>query len=164
MATPRKSDDPVETLRETIKDIRMVMLSTISDGHIVSRPMSMQEMGPTGTLWFLCGAESHKVHEIAANPNVGLAFTDSGAESYVSVAGTARVTNDRALIAKFWNPFLKAWFDGPDDPSIRVIEVTPVSAEYWVTKGGKIVSLASVLLSAVTGKDMEAGENETLTL
>ena len=45
-----------------------------------------------------------------------------------------------------------------------MIEVEPVSAEYWVTKGGKIVSLLSMLASAVTGRNLEAGENETLTL
>ncbi len=140
----------------------MVMLSTISAGRIVTRPMATQEMGKDGTLWFLTGEESHKVVELEKDPRVGLAYSDEGAESYVSVSGTARVTNDRALIRKFWNPFLKAWFDGPDDPNIRVIEVTPDTAEYWSTKGGKLVSLASVFLSAVTGKELEAGENRVL--
>jgi general stress protein 26 len=60
--------------------------------------------------------------------------------------------------------FYNAWFEGPDDPTIRVIEVRPQSAEYWVTKGGKIVSLLSMVASAMTGKDMEAGVNKTLTL
>ncbi|HEY4312802.1 MAG TPA: pyridoxamine 5'-phosphate oxidase family protein, partial [Pirellulales bacterium] len=95
---------PVETLREKIKDIRMAMLSTISQGRIVSRPMSMQEMGPDGTLWFLTAVNSNKVKEIASNASVGIAFADSGSETYVSVAGIARITNDRALIEKFWNP------------------------------------------------------------
>ena len=142
----------------------MAMLSTVSGGRIVTRPMAAQEMGPTGTIWFLTSAESNKVKEIRQNPNVNLAFSDSGSESYVSIAGTARITNDRALIEEFWNPFLKAWFKGPDDPTIRVVEIEPVSAEYWVTKGGKIVSLLSMIASAVTGRDLEAGENETLAL
>ena len=154
--------DPVETLREKIKDIRMVMLSTISNGSIVTRPMATQEVGSDGVLCFLTGAATNKVDELEADPRVGLAYSDHGAESYVSVAGTARITNDRALIKKFWNPLLKAWFDGPDDPNIRVIEVSPKTAEYWVTSGGKFVSLASVFVSAVTGKEMEAGENNEL--
>jgi general stress protein 26 len=104
------------------------------------------------------------VEEIAEDQRVGVTFVDSGAETYVSVAGHARITNNRAQIAEFWNPFYKAWFDGPDDPTIRVVEITPESAEYWVTKGGKIVSLVSMLASAVTGKNLEAGENKTITL
>lgn len=142
----------------------MAMLSTINEGRIVSRPMSVQEMGEDGTLWFLTSVGSHKVEEIAEDQRVGVTFVDSGAETYVSVAGHARITNNRAQIAEFWNPFYKAWFDGPDDPAIRVVEITPESAEYWVTKGGKIVSLVSMLASAVTGKNLEAGENKTITL
>jgi general stress protein 26 len=142
----------------------MAMLSTVSGGRIVTRPMSAQKMGPMGTIWFLTSVSSNKVKEIRKNSSVNLAFSDSRSESYISVAGTAKITNDRAQIREFWNPFYKAWFKGPNDPTIRVIEVEPVSAEYWVTKGGKIVSLISMLASAVTGRDMEAGENETLTL
>ncbi len=142
----------------------MAMLCTVSGGKIVSRPMSTQEMGPDGALWFLTSADSNKVREIGENPSVSVAYCDSGSETYMSIAGRAQTLDDRALIAKFWNPFYKAWFDGPDDPTIRVIEVTPTSAEYWITTGGKIVSLLSMLASAVTGKDMEAGENHTVTL
>ena len=142
----------------------MAMLSTLSRGRIVTRPMAAQKMSPTGTISFLTSVESNKVKEIRRNPKVNLAFADPGSESYISVAGTAKVTNDRDQIREFWNPFYKAWFKGPDDPTIRIIEVEPQSAEYWVTRGGKIVSLISMLASAVTGKDMEVGENETLTL
>ena len=164
MTDSKQNGEPIEMLRDRIKGIRMSMLSTISDGKIVTRPMSTQDMGPDGTLWFLTSVESHKVGEIAHYPNVNVSFCDSGSETYVSVAGSAKVSNDRAMIKKFWNPFYAAWFDGPDDPTIRVLEVKPVTAEYWITKGGKIVSLLSMLASAVTGKDMEAGENRTVSL
>ena len=164
MTESKQNGEPIEMLRDRIKGIRMSMLSTISDGKIVTRPMSTQDMGPDGTLWFLTSVESHKVGEIAHYPNVNVSFCDSGSETYVSVAGSAKISNDRAMIEKFWNPFYAAWFDGPDDPTIRVLEVKPVTAEYWITKGGKIVSLLSMLASAVTGKDMEAGENKTVSL
>ncbi|MDQ2664771.1 MAG: pyridoxamine 5'-phosphate oxidase family protein [Gemmatimonadota bacterium] len=164
MSSEKQTGEPIDMLRERIKDIRMAMLSTISDGKIVTRPMSAQDMAADGTIFFLTNVESHKVDEIAHYPSVNVSFCDSGSETYVSVAGSAKVTNDRALIRKFWNPFYKAWFEGPDDPTIRALAVTPVSAEYWITKGGKIVSLLSMLASAVTGKDMEAGENREITL
>lgn len=162
--TDQSQQKEVETLRGYIKDVRMAMLCTMSGGKIVARPMSTQDMGPDGTMWFLTSESSNKAREIRENPTVGVMFSDSGSETYVSVSGRAQITNDRAMIKKFWNPFYNAWFEGPDDPSIRVIEVEPVSAEYWITKGGKIVSLLSMLASAVTGKDMEAGENKELTL
>ena len=164
MSHPGDSADPVEALRAHVKDIRIAMLCTNSDGRVVSRPMSVQELGQDGKFWFLASADSHKVDDIAANPSVGIMIVDPGAATYVSVTGDARVSNDRAQIAEFWNPLYKAWFEGPDDPAIRVIEVSPVSAEYWVTKGGKFVSFVSMLASAVTGKHLETGENKTLQL
>ena len=164
MAHQTDKDTALETLRAQVKDIRMAMLSTISDGRMVSRPMAVQDFAADGTISFLTSVDSNKVREIATNPNVGVTLVDSGAETYVSIAGNARVTNDRERIADFWNPFQKSWFEGPDDPLIRIVEITPVSAEYWVTKGGKIVSLLSILASTVTGKDLEAGENRTLEL
>lgn len=164
MSRSAQSEEPIDMLREKIKDIRMAMLSTISDGKIVTRPMSAQDMDSAGTLRFLTSSDSHKIEEIAHYPEVNVSFCDSGSATYISIAGHARVTNDRALIKQFWNPFYNAWFEGVDDPTIRVLEVTPVTAEYWITKGGKIVSLISMIASAVTGKDMEAGENKVLTL
>lgn len=163
MSDKDRKDDPIDMLRERIKDIRIVMLSTVSSGRIVARPMATQEMGDDGILRFLTGEETHKIADLENDPRVGLAYSDEGSESYISVAGTARVKNDRAMIRKFWNPFMKAWFDSADDPNIRVIEVVPDTAEFWSTKGGKLVSLASVFMSAVTGKDYEAGENEVVS-
>lgn len=162
MPNSESQQESIDRLRNAIKDVRIAMLSTISGGSLVARPMSMQEMSPEGTMWFLTSADSNKAKEIAENPSVCVSFCDTGSETYVSVAGLARMTNDRSRIREFWNPFYKAWFDGPDDPSIRVVEVQSRSAEYWITKGGKIVSLVSVLASAITGKDMEAGDNKTV--
>ena len=157
--------DSIDLLKEKVKDVRMAMLTTMTkEGDHVARPMATQEMGSDGTIWFLTSVDSSKVTDIKINSKVGLSYSDPGSELYVSVSGSAKVNNDRELIKKFWNPFYKAWFESEDDPSIRVIEIKPTSAEYWDTKGGKVVSLISMALSAVTGKDFEAGENEEIKL
>ena len=163
-ATTSEKQETIDKLRDVVKGIRMAMLTTTHGGRLVSRPMSTQEMSPTGMVWFLTSAESDVAKEINMNPWVNIAYADTGAESYVSISGAAKIKNDRAQIKEFWKEFYKAWFDGPDDPTIRVIEIDSVSAEYWTTKGGKIVSLVSAALSALTGKDMEAGENKKISL
>lgn len=154
----------LETLREKTKSVKIAMLTTMRGEDHHARPMATREMAEDGTIWFLTSEGSTKVQEIAKNPNIGLAYADSGSECYVSIAGTAKVTNDRALIQEFWNPFYKAWFEGPEDPSIRLIEITPSSAEYWDTKGGKVVSLLYMVASAITGKNLENSENEEVEL
>ena len=63
----------------------------------------------------------------------------------------------KALIDKYWTDIAKAWFDGKDDPRIRIVSVKPVDAYYWDTKYSKIVSLVKIGWAAVTGANMEDG-------
>jgi general stress protein 26 len=81
----------------------------------------------------------------------------------VSLRGRAEVRNDRAKIRELWTPFAKAWWDGPDDPEIRVVVVKPESAEFWDSPG-KIAAYAAMLTAAVTGAKVPVGENKTVPL
>src|SRR3982750_4175646 len=77
-----ESQEPIEMLRDRIKGIRMAMLGPISDGQIVTRPMSTQEMDSEGTLWFLTSASSPKIDDIEHYPRVNVAYCDSSSETY----------------------------------------------------------------------------------
>ena len=53
---------------------------------------------------------------------------------------------------------MKAWFqDGPEDPKVSLISVTPESSQYWDTKHNKLVSILKIAASVVTGKTMDDG-------
>ena len=54
-------------------------------------------------IYFLTDARRHKDDEIARNPNVNLSFADAGDQKYVSVSGTAVVSNDRARIKQLFS-------------------------------------------------------------
>lgn len=83
--------------------------------------------------------------------------------SYVVVHGKAAALDDKAKIADIWTAFDKAWWDGPDDPRIRLIAVTPGKAEYWESPG-KLVAYADMLVSAATGKKPHTGEHGSVRL
>jgi general stress protein 26 len=156
--------DGIQKVGELIKDIRTAMLVTLTaGGQPRSRPMATQDSEFDGSLWFFTSAESRKVAEIARNPVVAVTYASSGKESYLSLTGRAEVLNDRARIEELWNPWLKAWFEGPDDPSLRLIRVEATEAEYWDTPGGKVASLLQIVRAVVTGdaSDMEA-DNQTV--
>lgn len=155
--------DGVAKVTELIKDIRTCMLVTLTpDGYPHSRPMATQDAEFDGTVWFVTDIDSTKVRDIAAQPVVGVTYASSGKESYVSLTGHAEILNDRARIRMFWNEFMKAWFDGPEDPRIRLIKVDVHQAEYWDTPGGKIASLISLAKAAITGKPDESNETGTV--
>lgn len=155
--------DGVRKVAELIKDIRTAMLVTLTpQGKPHSRPMATQEAEFDGSVWFLTDVDSGKITDIAAFPTVGITYASSASESYLSLTGKAQVLNDRQRIADFWNSFMKAWFDGPDDPRIRLIRVDIEEAEYWDTPGGKVASLISLAKAAITGKPDDSNETGTV--
>lgn len=145
-------EESIETVADIIRDITVAMLVTLdAGGNPRSRPMGTQETPFDGTLWFFTSRDSEKVDDITRDPRVNVAYASTGSESYLSVSGRAQVVNDRVLARDLWSPILKAWFDGPDDPDLRLIRIDVEHAEYWNTPGGKIASLFSLVKGAITG-------------
>lgn len=157
------SNDPKDIAHvwKMIADIDICMMSTLDGGVIRARPMSSHPREVENAIYFLTDASGHKDQEINAESEVSLAYQKTG--KWLAISGTARVLNDRALIAQVWDKDAQAWWDGPDDPRIRVVEVTPRDAQFWEGPGnviGKIVMLAAV----IAGKPPEMGENKKVDL
>ncbi|RWO40354.1 MAG: general stress protein [Mesorhizobium sp.] len=137
--------------------IGFCMLATREGDDIRSRPMAAHVVRDENAIYFLSDVDSHKDDEIEAEPNVGLAFADSGGQKYVSVSGLAAVSNDRAKIRELWSTPAKAWWDSADDPSIRVLKVTPKDAQYWDSPG-TVVSYVKMLAATVSDSRPEIGD------
>ena len=166
------TDDEVRQVAELAKDIRIAMLTTVDDtGHFVSRPMAQQEVEFDGDLWFFAEHDSRKVAQISANPvaSVTLGSTDtwislSGTDTWICLSGTAKIVTDAAKAKQLWNPYVEAWLpQGPEDPSVVLIEFSSDTAEYWDTPG-KIATALSFVKAKATGEPDQGGENETVTM
>jgi general stress protein 26 len=154
----------VAKVAELAKDIRVGMLTTIDEeGHFVSRPMAQQEVEFDGDLWFFAERDSRKVAHIAAQPLVSVTLTSN--DTWISLCGTARVVTDVAKAKELWNPYVEAWLpQGPEDPSVVLIEFSSDTAEYWDTPGGRVSSVLSFVKAKVTGERYDGGENETVRM
>ncbi|MFN7025080.1 MAG: pyridoxamine 5'-phosphate oxidase family protein [Pseudorhizobium sp.] len=148
---------------ELIERIGFCMLATQDGRDIRSRPMSPYTKKDENAVFFLTDVASHKDEEIARWPNVCLAFADTKGQKYVSVSGTAQVLNDRDLIREIWSVPAKAWWDSPEDPSIRVLKVEPSFAEYWDSPG-TVISYIKMAAAAVSSSKPDMGENEKVNL
>jgi len=149
--------DRVWTLAEKIG---FCMLSTLSDGEIFSRPMSAHADRGENAFYFLTDADSDKDEEVAENPAVGLAFADSSGQKYVSIAGRASISDDRAKIRELWSAPMKAWWKGPDDPAIRVLKVVPHTAHYWDSPG-TVISYVKMIAAGLAGTRPAIGDSGT---
>ena len=150
------SNDDVDRVWTLVKKIGFCMLSTHDGEDIRARPMAAYVERDDHAIYFITDAASHKDEEIERNPHVGLAFADASNEKYVSITGRAAILNDRQKIRELWSTPAKAWWDNPDDPSIRVLKVTPKDAQYW-DRPGKAVSYVKMLAAAVSNSRPSMG-------
>lgn len=156
----------IEKLKALAEDARTCMFTTFTSGKpLPSRPMALQEVDAQGSLWFMSAASSDKNKELAADPSIQLFFGNNSASEYLSIYGTATISQDRAKIKELWNPFIKVWFqEGPDDPDLTLIEVKPEACNYWDTKHNKMVAWAKMAASMIIGKTMDDGVEGKLSI
>jgi general stress protein 26 len=153
----------VERAWELMKKVGFAMLVTRDGDRLRARPMSAYLERESNTIYFLTDARRHKDEEIARNPGINLSFADASAQKYVSLTGTAVVSNDRAKIKELFSTPAKAWWESADDPNIRVLKVTPDDAEYWDSPG-TVVSYVKMAAAAVTGTRPDIGENRKVSM
>jgi general stress protein 26 len=158
-----------EKLWELIKDIKFGMLAhRHGDGMLHSHPLTTQNksMDEGSVLYFFISAASEIATRISGDGNVNVSYADPGADSYVSVSGTAKVVNDLAKKEQLWSPMAKAWFPGgPTDEDLALLEVRIVHAEYWDVGDSKMVQLAKMAKAAVTGeRPRNLGEHKELNV
>ncbi|CAM5216413.1 General stress protein OS=Bosea thiooxidans OX=53254 GN=ARD30_02065 PE=4 SV=1 [Bosea thiooxidans] len=150
---------------DLINSIKFAMLVT-HDGQgdeLRARPMHAHGRREEDAIYFLTDRRHDKDDEIQINDNVCLAFADTGGQRYLSVTGTATVLDDRDRVHALWEVGNEAFWDGEDDPNIRVLRVRPSSAEFWDSPG-KIVTSVKMAAAALTGSKPKLGENRKVAL
>ncbi len=160
----------LDELYELIDHLEIALMTTRRpDGMLVTRPMATQDRGPLADLWFVTSIETHKIEELEADPHVSLGYYDSASREWVSVSGTATITQDRARIHDLYAPDWKIWFSdeggdrdgGPDDPRLALILVDTRSVVY-MKANSKPKVLFEFARSFVTGEAPELGREERL--
>jgi general stress protein 26 len=147
-----------KTLSEALDGLRFAMVATADPSHggtWKARPLALAG-SDDHVLRFLVGVDADWVEglETTGSPTT-VTFSDPSKNTWVALQGSARTTDDRSLVAELWNPAAGAYFDGKDDPSIRVLEVSVEYGEFWDGPSGRI-GQALTLARAALGKP--AGE------
>jgi general stress protein 26 len=108
----------VERVWDIIEKVGVCMLTTQFAGGLRARPLEARPDRKSGLLFFVTDVHNAKEHEIAAAPDVGLAFIDPKDKAYQSITGHARVIRDAAKIKVVWQKTDAVWWPrGPSDPT-----------------------------------------------
>jgi general stress protein 26 len=144
-----------------INDIPVAMVVT-HDGqgrNIRARPMAARPAREEGAIYFLTDADAPKAQEVRRDDAICLAFADHRSRKYLSVTGHAEIIDDQNRIKEFWSIFDKAFWPDKSDPRIRILRVTPESAQFW-EGAGAIVTAVKLIAASVSGERVSLGSNE----
>lgn len=158
-----------ETLWDLIKDMRFGMLThRHGDGSLQGHPLTTQNQSidEGATLYFFISEKSEMARRLREDGNVNVAYADPGADTYVSIAGKAQISNDQATKERLWSPMAKAWFPaGVTDPDLALLTVGITHAEYWNVKDSKVTQLFKMAKAALSGeRPDDMGEHKELKL
>lgn len=154
-----------------IEDIEVAMMTTRRpDGHLRSRAMANQKRAAGADLWFVTLDDSAKLQDLAYDPHVNLSYYRDGNRQWVSVSGTAVVTDDRAKVRELYAEDWKMWFpeEGDprhgtaEDPRITLIGVTVHAAEFLDITKPRPVLLFELVKGWITSTPPDMGEMKHL--
>ena len=163
----KKLDD----LYKLIDGIEVAMLTTRRrDGHLVSRAMQTQRRTAGTDLWFVTSIESAKFEELAADPHVNVSYYRDRTREWVSVSGTAILSQDRDLIHGLYKPDWKAWFGdeggkyhgSANDPRLALVLVEAESVTYFKKDRPAPLVLFELAKGMITGQKPNFGDQREL--
>ena len=158
-------------LYELIDDIEVAMMTTRRpDGHLRARAMANQKRAAGADLWFVTLDDTAKLSDLAHDRHVNLSYYRDGNRQWVSVSGTAVVTDDRAKVRELYAEDWKMWFPDEgdprhgtaDDPRIALIGVTVHAAEFLDITKPRPVLLFELVKGWITSTPPELGEMKSL--
>jgi len=114
------------------EDYQYVMLATTEGSQPRVRPVTLINFDKT--FWIGTGTNSAKVKQIRNNSNIEfcLQFERDSGNGYVRVVGIANIVTDKKTKARLADhiDFFNNYWEGVDDPTYTLIQITPVEIEY----------------------------------
>jgi general stress protein 26 len=126
----------LDAAADTVGRVRYCWLITDAGGGVArTRPMGPLPGDPGDDPWlmrFLTSGHSPKAADMRREPKVSVIFDDDPHDAYVSVAGRARLIEDKSEIHRRWSRRFETYFpEGPDSGAVFVtVDVDLI--ELWI--------------------------------
>ncbi|RWZ52317.1 general stress protein [Halobacillus fulvus] len=112
-----------------LQDHKVGTLASVKNSKPHSRFMTFWN-DDNFTFYTPTNRETHKAEEIDENPHVHILIGYEGegyGDSYLEVAGQAKIRDDQEMKDQLWSERMERWFDGKDDPEYIVLQIFPES-------------------------------------
>lgn len=143
-----------------IENVQAGMM-TAEGGRAV--PMSPMADRDNNTIWFITAHGTEVGDAAERGSSATLQVADAKANLYASVIGHLETVVDPEKLDELWNAVVAAWFEeGRDDDKVRLVKMTPTTAEVWATDGaaGFLYEIAKAHMS---DEKPDMGDHGTVT-
>ena len=134
--TPAKAE---EAFWDSLKKSNTGLLGLDQPGYH-AQPMTAFRDEETGTIWFFTRDDTDLARDAGVGSGQSAMFHYGSKDQNVwaCVHGDLSVHGqDRAIIDRYWNPVLAAWYpEGKDDPHLTILRFEAGDARVWVNEGG----------------------------
>ena len=134
--TPAKAE---EAFWDSLKKSNTGLLGLDQPGYH-AQPMTAFRDEETGTIWFFTRDDTDLARDAGVGSGQSAMFHYGSKDQNVwaCVHGDLSVHGqDRAIIDRYWNPVLAAWYpEGKDDPHLTILRFEAGDGRVWVNEGG----------------------------
>jgi len=119
-------DEGRSTVEQILSQDMTGPMSTIQHQEPVSRYMTF--LNKELSLYTATSKDTDKVDELRENPytHILLGYEGDGyGDAYVEYQGKVSMTDDEQIKKELWVDEMKAYFDGPEDPNLAILKITP---------------------------------------
>ena len=158
------SDRAEDDVWAVMADQRIAMMTVEEASRLVSRPMASIARPEENRIYFVTRLDA-KVGEIGGSAPVNLAYADTHRNTYLSVSGTARTSQDREKLRELWSMWVEAWLpQGPDGADVALITVEPEEAKLWDATSSNLLYAGKVLKAVATQRPPDGGRIEEVEM
>ncbi|MFB9055827.1 pyridoxamine 5'-phosphate oxidase family protein [Mariniflexile ostreae] len=160
-----KDKDGLQKMRDLIEVPKVVMMASRLDKIPFSVcPMTLQSMDAQGDLWFFTSKESGLFKDVDYDNRVQIMCSDEEKQKYISIFGNATHIVDQEKVDELWNPLMRNWFDGKEDPNLVLLNVNMENAYYWDNQYNKLVSFFKLVKGAIPEQQPNMGDKGHIDL
>ncbi len=133
------ADDAKDHFWKGLKESNTGLLGLDQPGYH-AQPMTAFREEETGTIWFFTRDDTDLARDagIGGGQSAMFHYGSKDQKVWACIHGELSIHgDDRAIIDRYWNPVLSAWFpEGKDDPHLTILRFDGDDGRVWVSDGG----------------------------
>ncbi len=141
-----KDREIADKLWKSIKSDRTVMLGLADVEEGGAQPMTaILEADEEGPVWFFSSKDVDLVRALGSGNEAYFHFPSKGHDVFAAVHGMLQPVEDRAVVERLWNPFIAAWYEGKDDPTLQLLRMDMNHAHIWLNENNLVAGVKMML-------------------